>query len=313
LPLPDFFVIGAMKAGTSSLHHYLRQHPQIFMSPVKEPQYYAFAGRAPDFRGPGDEQTVRELVTDREAYAALFAGAGPEQRVGEASTFYLYSERAAERLAAERPEARLVAILRDPAERAFSNYMHWVRDGREPCASFAQALADEPRRIEEHWAWHWHYRRLGRYAEQLERYLARFDRSRIHVLLLEELDSDAPRVMRELFAFLGVDPDFRPDLELRFNVSGIPRSRSLDAFARRRHPWLRRLVPERLRLRLSASVLDHNLRTSAPPTAVLDELRADYRDEIARLERLLDRDLSAWRGTDRAPPPELAGPKPGDW
>ena len=116
---PNFFIIGAGKSGTTSLYHYLKQHPQIFMSPVKEPKYFAFAGQRLNYTGPGDARIVPETTTTREAYLDLFREAGDQSAVGEASTVYLGPiNGTAQRIAQQVPEARIVAILRQPADRA---------------------------------------------------------------------------------------------------------------------------------------------------------------------------------------------------
>ena len=147
--LPNFLVIGTGRAGTTSLYHYLAQHPQIFMSPVKEPKFFALEGHSLDFRGPGDERIRAETTTTLSAYRQLFDGVRDEIAVGEASTLYLSHETAPDAIARYVPDVRLIALLRDPAARAHSAFQHLTRDGWEPLAEFEEALRDEPRRIAE--------------------------------------------------------------------------------------------------------------------------------------------------------------------
>jgi hypothetical protein len=149
--MPNFLVIGAGRSGSTSLYHYLAQHPQIFMSPVKEPKFFALEGHALDFRGPGDERIRVDTTTTLTAYRSLFDGVRGELAVGEASTLYLSHEAAADAIARHVPEMKLIAILRDPAERAHSAFQHLTRDGYEPLANFEDALCDEPRRMAEGW------------------------------------------------------------------------------------------------------------------------------------------------------------------
>lgn len=133
MTLPNFLIIGAAKAGTTSLYHYLAQHPQIYMSPIKEPNFFALEERCVDFRGPGDHLYIKQFsVTELERYRSLFQGVTHEQAVGEASPLYLYSPVAPARSHRYVPEMKLIAILRHPVDRAYSAFLHLLRDEREP-------------------------------------------------------------------------------------------------------------------------------------------------------------------------------------
>ncbi len=151
MTLPNFLVIGATKSGTTSLYTYLKQHPEVYM-PMKEPNFFALEGREPPFfRGPeGWKEPSQKRITDLEGYRTLFAGASGEKAMGEVSPLYLYAPQAAYRIRRYVPEAKLVAILRNPVERAYSAYMHLVREDREPLG-FAEALKEEERRIQSNW------------------------------------------------------------------------------------------------------------------------------------------------------------------
>lgn len=295
--LPNFLVIGAGKAGTTSLHHYLGQHPQVFACPVKEPKFFALAGSALDYRGPGDERIRAETAVTLDDYLALFAGARDEHAVGESSTLYLSHEAAPAAIARLVPEVRLIAILRDPAERAHSNFLHLRRDGYEPLADFGAALAAERDRAAAGWYYAWLYRDRGFYHRDLSRYFELFDRSRIRVYLHEELDREPLRVLDDIFGFLGVDRGFRPDVRARHNVSGRPRSGGFHR-ALRRSRRLRQaaklVVPDRLGHRAFAAVHRANLERRPMPPGIRADLVAGYADDIRRLEGLIDRDLSSW-------------------
>ncbi len=293
---PTFLVIGAMKAGTSSLYHYLRQHPQIFMSPSKEPQYFAFANSPPDLRGPGDDKTARFLVTEANDYAALWRGAERFRARGEASTSYLYLPSAAPEIHRQLPSVRMIAVLRDPTERAHSNYLHMRRDAREPLADFSAALDAEPERIRRGWAHHFHYRTCGFYSAQLRRFFALFPREQIRIYLYEELSEDPAALLADLCSFLEVDPAFDFDTSLRHNVSGIPRSPWVHRILQTRFPRLRGFVPQGLRERAIPRLLQANLTHPVLAPAVEERLRSDYRDEVRSLADLIQRDLSNWLG-----------------
>ena len=167
--LPDALIIGAPKAGTSALHAALARHPQVYASPVKEPKYYMCCDAPPPtYRGPGDSHSQQEWVWRRQDYTALFDGAASGSVRLESTPFYLYLPSARRRIAEELPQAKLIVIVRDPIDRAYSNWIHLWVDGLEPIADFAEAWRAEDSRIAAGWAPFWHYRRLGRYGQQLD-------------------------------------------------------------------------------------------------------------------------------------------------
>jgi hypothetical protein len=300
--MPNFLVIGAGNAGTTSLYYYLKQHPDVYMSPVKEPKYFALEGGLPDYRGPGDRWVMTQTqanraVTDLDEYRALFSGARGEKAVGEASPAYLCNPEAPERIKRHVPDARLIAVLRDPAERAYSAYMHQVRDGRETLG-FAEALDAEEWRTRANWAPGWRYTREGFYYGNLSRYFELFGGERIKVGLYEDLVGDPAGLMRDFFRFLGVEDSFEPDTSRRHNPSGVPKSRLLVSVLKRPNPLksaLRPLLPAGLRGRLSEGLQRRNL-SEAPPleAGVRGRLVETYREDVLALEGLIGRDLSAW-------------------
>jgi hypothetical protein len=298
MPLPDFLLIGAAKSGTTSLYHYLGQHPDVFVSPEKEPHFLAFEGHPLDFDGPGDELLIRRTVSSLPEYRALFADAEPHQVAGEASPSTLYVPEAAERAARYVPDARLIAILRNPVDRAYSNYFTMRDQGREPCSDFQTALAREEERKAANWNMFWHYKALGFYHAQLRRFYDRFDRSQIRVVIFEDF-ADAPAsVVQELYAFLGVDPSFVPDTSAHHNPSGHPRLAFLERWKQEGHPVRRAaqaLLPARLRTRIASTLTLWNRHRPPLPDDVRARLRALYREDVRRLEDLIGRDLSHWR------------------
>lgn len=303
MTLPNFLIIGAMKSGTTSLYHYLGQHPQIYMSRIKEPNFFALEGSNLDFDGAEGKEQIqrwvkRESVTSIEEYRALFRGAVNATAIGEASPMYLYSPEAPHRIRYYVPEAKLITILRNPVERAYSAFLYLTRDGREPLSEFSQALQVEECRMRNNWEWIWHYRHLGFYYAQLKRYFDVFDRNQIKVYLYEDLRVGLPRVVQDIFRFLEVDEAFVPDTSLRHNVSGSPKNGLLPRLIFRRNrikAILRPLFPQVLRQRISESLRSQYL-VEAPPLApeVRRELLEAYRDDVLRLESLIERDLSEW-------------------
>src|SRR6266702_4704009 len=151
MALPDFLVIGAPKAGTTALHAALARHPALFMSAIKEPKFFLTDGPPPTRGGPGDVQTYREHVWRREEYEALFAPAPAGVLRGESTPFYVYDWAAQQRIRALIPDAKLIVILRDPVERAHSNWTHLWSAGLEPIGDFLEACAKEEQRIAAGW------------------------------------------------------------------------------------------------------------------------------------------------------------------
>jgi hypothetical protein len=294
---PNFLIIGAARAGTTALYHCVRQHPEIFVSRPKELRFFAKAD-APAFGGPGDENVNRNWVTTWEEYCRHFADVNGQKAIGEASPFYLCSEEAPKRIRRFLPDAKLVVVLRDPVSRAFSSFMYLRRAGREPLSDFRSALQAEDVRRQDNWEYLWQYRSLGLYSTQLERYLDVFPRELIWIGLFDDLGAEPIRFCQMVYAFLEVDPDFRPRIAEGVNASGEPRSRTLQDIVDKQNPlrsFARSLLPKSFGRAIRRTVLKRNLRRDVIPRDVEQELRAYYRPEIERLEILIGRDLSAWR------------------
>jgi sulfotransferase family protein len=301
MTLPNFLLIGTAKAGTTSLYYYLRQHPQVFLSNPKEPKFFSYEGENVRFGGPGDREKNRLLVNNIDDYRQLFSGVTGEKAIGEATALYLYLPKAAERIRHYTPQARMIAILRHPAERAYSSFVHLVRDGRESVTDFERALELEPERVRKNYHPMWHYRALGYYYSQVKRYFDLFGRQQLKIFLYEDLKADSLRVVREVCWHLGIDDSFVPDLSEKFNVGAMPKSRRLQSILLRTSParrkWVPRL-PSPIRWRVSTGVekLQAWNRRTAPSLSPEARARmvADYREDILRLQDLLQRDLTHW-------------------
>jgi hypothetical protein len=314
--MPNFFIIGAQKAGTTSLYHYLAQHPQVYMSPVKEPGFFNH-GIDPNgkiieerFGNPGQRAS---RLSDIEEYRALFRGANDETAVGEASPPYIYAPGTAERLGRYVPEAKVIAILRNPADRAYSAFLHAVRIGKEPRTDFAQALLEEENRVRENWHYTFHYRNRGFYYAQLRRYYKIFEQEKIGIWLYEDLMEDPASVTQSIFGFLGVDDTFVPDTSSKHNASGVPNSeiaratiRTMDTIA---SAFLETFTSDS-KIYPLLSKMRHGIqsRIVAKPPALDTRTRADliegYTEDILKLQELIGRDLSMWlkdRNADPAP------------
>lgn len=292
--MPNFLIIGAAKAGTSALNSYLKQHPQIYMSPVKEPQFFAYEDQKLDFHGPGIA-TIQNSITDIKAYSALFQEVSNETAIGEASTIYLYNPKAPERIRHYIPDAKMIAILRNPVDRAYSGYLMHVREGRETL-DFAQALQAEETRIRNNWSFG-HYTSWGFYYPQLRRYFDMFERDQIRVYLYEDMTGDAAGLLRDIFQFLNVEETFDPDLSVRYNVSGMPKNKAFHALVKRPNPIkpvLKQLLPAWLKTSLKDRYLQYSDVKPQLAPEVRQQLLEVYRDDILKLQNLIQRDLSKW-------------------
>jgi Sulfotransferase family len=296
---PNFLVLGTAKAGTSSLYEYLKQHPEVYLSPISELNFFAHEGCDLNFRGPRDQEYIWDdsLVATYEDYCKQFAGAAAETAIGEVSTHNLYGQQAPALIKRYLPNAKLIAMLRHPAERAFSAFAHMVRDGREETEDFGAALERESLRIRDNWEPLWHYKSMGFYGAQLSRYFDTFDRNQIRVYIYDDFVARPLEVVRDIFSFVGVDPSFAPDMTERYNVSTILRSRRLNDMMMDKsliRSTLRRLVPSGVRARIRSSILERNVKRLRLAPELRRELTDAYRDDIRLLERILDRDLSRW-------------------
>jgi hypothetical protein len=305
MTMPNFFIIGAQKAGTTSLYHYLNQHPQIYMSPIKEPFFFDHEidsnGEVVQQEFRGHRQAPR--FVNLEEYRALFRGAKGETAIGEASPLYIYAPGTPERIKKHVPEARSIALLRNPADRAYSAFLYAVRIGVEPLTEFAQALREEKDRIRNNWHYVFHYRNRGLYHAQLKRYYEVFGRERIGVWLYEDLRDDPVSVARSVFRFLGVDDAFTSDTSSKHNPAGVPQSEAARAMLRTTDTTvgvLRKVFPPTSRLFpfvfKARQAVQSRVLTEPPPIdpAVRKGLIEGYREDILKLQELIGRDLSVW-------------------
>jgi hypothetical protein len=310
---PTFFIVGAPKAGTTSLYHWCRQHPSVFMSPIKEPCFFApevahFTARSteayladlPDLRrwldGPRVEARTRGLVLEWHDYLSLFRDAGEAAALGEVSGNYLASATAPAAIASRLPSARIVMMLRNPVDRLFSQYASALGAG-EAQGSFGEWTGEQMRleagrqpRFGPVWT--------GMYATHLQRWLTAFSADQVRVFFYEDYQARPEQVLAELFAFIGVDPRHAVDVSRRHNVTTMPRWPALRRLLRPAAPLLGVVLPKELHRTLRTWGRRPPIRR---PTA--DErarVGALYGADVAALEDILGRDLAAWRSGPRS-------------
>lgn len=291
--LPTFLIIGVAKAATSSLYAYLGQHPQIYLSPERVPNFFGRGEQAtPPFGGPVKQRNVAAPTLTR--YCALFADAQNEIALGEGSSFFNFTPRAAQRIHHYIPDAKLLVMLRQPAERIYSQYLFARRMGWEPSSSFITALDDEPKRQAENWFPFLCYRTSGLYAANLRAFYERFPASQIQVSLFDEFQRKPIEVMRAIYHFLGVDPAFTPNVSVKHNRARVGL-----------FPWLRsplneqtapiwHYMPNQLKEYLFRGL--DKVAPKPPPLAprLRTQLTSESQTDILETQALIGRDLSHW-------------------
>jgi hypothetical protein len=298
--LPDFFIAGAPKAGTTALHAALARHPDLYMSPVKEPKFFLSDGPPPTQGGPGDARTYREHIWQRDDYEDLFAAAPAGTLRGESTPFYLYRQDAQQRIAALIPRARFIVVLRDPIERAHSNWTHLWSAGLDPIDDFVQACGEQQRRIEAGWADFWHYLRLGQYGGQLEHLYTVFPREQVLVFRYREMILNPAGLLDTVCRFLGVQPGVLTEVP-RENVTAHPertaRHRSV-ARLLRAGSAVAGVLPGQMGVAITDR-LERSLQAGARPRQPLtwEQRRAlipAFEADIRLLESLTSEDLGDW-------------------
>jgi hypothetical protein len=297
MSLPDFAIIGAPKCGTTALASYLGAHPEVFMSPVKEPNYFCL-------------DRPRRRVDSLEAYQRLFMQARPRQICGEASSSYLYSDLAVPALLRANPGAALIAMVRDPLEMAVAYHNQKVYNFQEPEGDFERAWRRSPERIArlpsagipQHYL---DYRAIGRLGEQIQRLQSRVRPEQLHVVVYDDLRGDPGGVYREALQFLGLTPNNRRE----FEVMNARRRHMWPALARSlKHPpppiqqaklAIRETFPKQTRAlrHWILGVTSQPVQRPALSDALRREMVAAFADDVQLLGKLINRDLSHWLET----------------
>lgn len=307
--IPNFFIVGAAKAGTTSLYHYLKSHPQVFFSPIKEPNYFASDIRVEDFcttyrmntfldvdtyfRDQPLKEIQLSFVKDHNQYLSLFDESSNEKIVGECSTSYLYSSEAANQIKRYNPEARIVIVLRNPVERTFSHYQMALRYGHTNL-NFRKAIDKDLKQKKKGWGISELFIELSMYEEQIKRYLELFPADQLKILYFDDLKERPVDLLDELTTFLGINPIENLSGE-KYNVGSIPRFKKLNTLVAR--SGIREIVKKSL----GPKPVD-TLKKTFYKKGNLPELRPDerrflnslFKEDVLAVSKLLDRDLGHW-------------------
>jgi hypothetical protein len=284
MALPHFFIAGVPKAGTTGLYAALVRHPQLYLPSVKEPKFFLSDGRPPRHGGPGDVQTYQGHVWRRADYEALFDAAPADALRGEATPFYLYDRDAHQRIRRLVPDAKFILVLRDPVDRAYSNWSHLWSAGLEKESDFLAACDREQRRHTEGWADFWHYLGLGLYGGQVRDLQGEFGRDQVLVMRYRDLRDEPITTLDRVCRFLGVATGVIHDVPPE-NVRAYVADSPLNAVVR-------------FALRNGARVGQHfpaaaRRAASGPLLALLHRSRQGYRNDSGRRRPRLTPDQRA--------------------
>lgn len=296
---PDFLLIGAPKAGTTALLKTLSRHPQIYASPQKEPRFFICSGSKPHFPCPGGECNADTIIYLEKDYLELFKNCPDQRRAGEASTAYLHHPNAPANACAKVPSARIIAVLRHPVDRAYSQWLHLRQEGYEISGDFEAAWNLEQHRKANGWRTTWFYRERGFYAEQLERWLSYYPREQLMILFYEDWLERPLKTLGQVCSHLGVC-NFDSPLLSKENVSSRqPRWNWLhhrmvqDNVVRK---WAQASLPLWARDAITAPISKVNLRSGPKiDPSLRTRLAITYHEDINRLEILTGRDLGHWK------------------
>lgn len=312
-PLPNFFIVGAPKAGTTSLYHYLSQHPDVYMSPIKEPNYFASEIRAENIepqwqawaqqgnellqeylRGPMREKRFGGLVSNWSDYLKLFQNVNGEKAIGEASVCYLWSRTAARNIASATSHAKIIMVLRNPVDRAFSQYKQAVANGLVG-SSFREQVRTALHRKTTKLELLNPFLEFGLYHDQVKRFMELFPLENLRIYLYEEYRQALTETLADVFRFLEVDPQFFPDISEKHLQTGMPRLVWVRHKLKQYGAWsrLKGAVPAAL-VPVVRKMVFRNEQTAEIDRADRLYLSDYYREDVSRLETLIRRNLEGW-------------------
>lgn len=301
--LPNFMIIGAGKSGTTALYEYLAEHPSVYMSPVKETNFFVLEGTSLVDPKDDPEQLFHYpwSITKWEDYTSLFDGVTTETAIGEVSPMYLYSKEAAFKIKEKFPDIKLIVILRNPVDRLYSRFMHLARENRRPTSRFEDALQKDT-------IW-WRRNDLvkeGFYHQHLQKYYELFSKDQIKVVLYDDFRTDPLREVQNIYEFIGVNGWHEPDLNTEYNVSGLIKNPVLDKFigqrslikelAGRINPKFKEAITNNQQLKKWVNQLRKKNLVKVPiPANVRNAMiQSVYGSDIEQLQVLINRDLSNW-------------------
>jgi len=303
--VPDFIIVGAAKGATTSLHHYMSEHPEVQMPEIKESWFFSFMNKPPKYSSPG---VLSSVVSDLGEYSGLFKEAGAGLKIGDASPSYLFTHEDAIRNIREvYPEdkfrdLRIIMTLREPGARAFSQYWTFRRRDEEPLL-FEEAI--DPKvisdRIKNNWNIFYDYIGFSSYHDQVKAYIDAFGEDRVLILLYDEIQDDSVEACRKIFNFIGVDENFKPSVNVKHNsLTGGARLKWIIKILTSKNSIKRKiasLIPEKIKNIIRYSIAKALLKREVMNLSTRQKLSTLFLPEIERLEKLIGRDLESWKSS----------------
>jgi len=306
--VPNFLVVGAARSGTTGLVEGLRTHPTVFITEPKEPHFFALHGRTVNFQGPGDATTInRVAVTDTDSYLALYPQDGHFSLLGDGSVSSLYyHDVAIPAIRAMNPQMRIVIILREPVDRAYSSYQYMRARGFEPEESFLDAVAAEESRRNADWHHLWHYLAMSRYAGSVSAFLSEFGREQVGIWYYDDLQSDYEKTVTEVLRFLGAQKvEGEAKGVPRVNISGTPRSNALHQviWAATKNEVIRRNVKQMTSFRMREFVRRAILRPVGVDARTRAKLEPEFPHDLKSLAEVIGdvRSQPSWLAAHGSP------------
>jgi len=290
MKLPTFVVIGAPKSGTTSLYFYLRQHPDIYLPKTKELHYFSFPDLGMSSSGPGDAAVLSGLCQTWEQYTEQYTNVSNQSAIGDISPSYLYYSSSARKIFETLGSVKIIVIVRNPVDKAYSQYMHMVREGLETL-SFSDAIAAESGRREQGWGDIWRYAESSLYADRLNEFITVFGKENVKIILFDDFIKDTSSILTDLLRYIGVDPKVEISTNETFNRTGTPRSAYISDILRTPgflKNLVKRVLPVELRHKLRNWLM--NINTGDKPELPQDlriSLLNYFHDDIVKVECLV--------------------------
>lgn len=311
---PNFFMVGVVKGGTTSLHKYLDQHPQIYMSPVKETNYFSRTDIDPTkfskayahdvnvdlkkFLSSDMKESIHIAhVTQKEDYQKLFKNVNAEIAIGEASNSYILYENAPRLIFESYPKAKIIMMLRNPIKRAFSQYVMNLRLGKTLEKDFIKEIEQDDNAEKKGWGANHQYLYIGKYYEQVKRYYDIFPKEQILICWYDEYKKDSQKVVKSIYNFLGVNEEFQVDTSEKLNTAGVPKFAKLNYYINQLGviSWAKRNFPRSWREPFKRMMYSSKEEVIPEMSATEKQYLINYyKEDILKLSKLVDKDLSHW-------------------
>lgn len=298
----NLFIVGAAKSGTTSLYNYLAQHPEVFFPNVKEPNYYSDAeahNPSAYFKPKKGKFYHNKIIKDPKIYFSIYDEVKEEKIIADSSPSYLWDKQAAKRIQADFPGAKIIILLRNPVERAFSQFLMDLKDGNQTEENFKQALLNDSKIQPKTWGVAHLYKEIGLYHDQVKRYLDIFGREQVKIIIYEEFVKDTGKHLSDICTFLNINTTCIDSIDYNkvYNSYVVPKGRMSKFILKYKNKFglSKLLVPKFLREYLNNKIL---FKEEKKPALKLQDklyLNKIFSSDIIKLENLLQKDLNVWK------------------